>query len=72
MGLAPAGAAHGFRGLGTPALLEVFGEQGCGTKFLQDGSDDVEVHRAGVPWDRLGPPTDMRRIEERGRPPRER
>jgi quercetin dioxygenase-like cupin family protein len=72
MGVAPAGAEHGFRGLGAPALLEVFGEQGCGTVFLQDGSEDVEVHRPGVPWDRPGRPTDMKSVNERARGPSER
>ena len=59
MGIAPAGAVHGFLGLGTPALLEVFGEQHSGTVFLLTGGEEVEVHRPGVPWDRLGPATDM-------------
>lgn len=70
MGVAPAGAAHGFRGLGASALLEVLGEQSCGTMFLQAGAEDVEVHRPGVPWDRPGPPTDMERINERALAPR--
>jgi quercetin dioxygenase-like cupin family protein len=59
MGVAPARAPHGFLGLGAPALLEVFGEQECGTEFLLSGGGGVEVHRPGVPWDRPGPPTDM-------------
>jgi quercetin dioxygenase-like cupin family protein len=59
IGIAPAGAVHGFLGLGSPALLEVFGEQDCGTVFLLTGGEELEVHRPGVPWDRPGPATDM-------------
>jgi quercetin dioxygenase-like cupin family protein len=59
MGIAPAGSPHGFLGLGAPALLEVFGEQGAGTVFLLGDDEEIEVHRPGVPWDRYGPPTDM-------------
>jgi quercetin dioxygenase-like cupin family protein len=69
MGVAPAGAAHGFLGLGSPASLEVFGEQGCGTEFLLGDGEAVEVHRPGVPWDRPGPPTDMAAIGERALAP---
>jgi quercetin dioxygenase-like cupin family protein len=59
MGIVPAGAVHGFLGLGAPAILEVFGEQRAGTVFLLAGGDEVEVHRPGVPWDRPGPTTDL-------------
>jgi quercetin dioxygenase-like cupin family protein len=65
MGIVPAGSPHGFRGLGTPALLEVTGEQGRGTVFLVTGGDEVEVHRPGVPWDRPGPPTEMATLAPR-------
>jgi quercetin dioxygenase-like cupin family protein len=65
MGIAPVGTAHGFLGLGAPALLEVFGEQSCGTVFLLDGGEEIEVHRPGVPWDRPGPATEMSEIESR-------
>jgi quercetin dioxygenase-like cupin family protein len=70
LGIAPAGAVHGFLGLEEPALLEVFGEQACGTEFLLSGGESLEVHRPGVPWDRPGPPTDMSVIEARGFVPR--
>jgi quercetin dioxygenase-like cupin family protein len=65
MGIAPAGSVHGFLGLGAPALLEVFGEQQCGTVFLLAGGEEVEVHRPGVPWDRPGPATDMATLAAR-------
>ncbi len=52
-------------GLGSPALLEVFGEQNCGTVFLLAGGEEVEVHRPGVPWDRPGPATDMSALAPR-------
>jgi quercetin dioxygenase-like cupin family protein len=70
MGVAPAGEAHGFLGLGAPALLEVFGEQECGTEFLLSDGSAVEVHRPGVPWDRPGPPTDMGEITARALAPK--
>jgi quercetin dioxygenase-like cupin family protein len=57
--VAPARAAHGFRGVGVRALLEVFGEQRCGTEFLLRDGSAVEVHRPGVPWDRPGAWSDM-------------
>jgi quercetin dioxygenase-like cupin family protein len=69
MGVAPAGAPHGFLGLGTPALLEVLGEQECGTEFLLRENETVEVHRPGVPWDRPGPPTEMEPIIARALAP---
>ena len=65
MGIAPAGAVHGFLGLGAPALLEVFGEQHSGTVFLLTSGEEVEVHRPGVPWDRAGPATDMSALASR-------
>ena len=65
MGVAPAGSPHGFLGLGAPALLEVFGEQGGGTVFLLANDEEIEVHRPGVPWDRHGPPTDMAALAPR-------
>jgi quercetin dioxygenase-like cupin family protein len=70
MGIAPAGSPHGFLGLGAPALLEVFGEQGAGTVFLLGDDDELEVHRPGVPWDRHGPPTDMAALAPRLLAPR--
>jgi quercetin dioxygenase-like cupin family protein len=60
--VAPTGAAHGFCGLGAPALLEVVGEQRCGTEFLLRGGMAVEVHRPGVPWDRPGPVSELDEI----------
>jgi quercetin dioxygenase-like cupin family protein len=69
MGVAPAGVAHGFLGLGAPALLEVFGEQECGTEFLLKDGGAVEVHRPGVPWDRPGTLTDMGEIGVRALAP---
>jgi quercetin dioxygenase-like cupin family protein len=71
LGIAPAGAVHGFLGLGAPALLEVFGEQQSGTTFLLAGGDEVEVHRPGVPWDRPGPATDMSTLASRLLAPRQ-
>jgi quercetin dioxygenase-like cupin family protein len=65
MGIAPVGTVHGFLGVGSPALLEVFGEQQCGTSFLLDGGEEIEVHRPGVPWDRPGPATDMSTLTPR-------
>jgi quercetin dioxygenase-like cupin family protein len=59
MALVPAGSPHGFRGLEAAALLEVFGEQHCGTVFPLAGGEEIEVHRLEVPWDRPGAPTDM-------------
>jgi hypothetical protein len=47
MGVVPAGVAHGFRGLGVPGLLEVFGEQHAGTVFLLADGNEIEVHRPG-------------------------
>jgi quercetin dioxygenase-like cupin family protein len=70
--IVPAGRAHGFRGLEVPALLEVFGEQRCGTFFPLAGDDEVEVHRPEVPWDRPGPPTDMAALVPRMLAPRQR
>jgi quercetin dioxygenase-like cupin family protein len=70
LGAAPAGAAHGFLGLGAPALLEVYGEQACGTEFLLRDGETVEVHRPGVPWDRPGLPTDMDAVTVRALAPR--
>jgi quercetin dioxygenase-like cupin family protein len=70
MGVAPAGTAHGFLGLGRPALLEVFGEQHAGTVYLLRDGDEVEVHRPGVPWDRPGPPTNMASLVSRALSPR--
>jgi quercetin dioxygenase-like cupin family protein len=70
LGIAPAGTAHGFLGLGAPALLEVFGEQQSGTVFLLAGGEEVEVHRPGVPWDRPGPTTDMSTLAPRLLAPR--
>jgi quercetin dioxygenase-like cupin family protein len=72
MGIAPAGAVHGFLGLGLPALLEVFGEQDSGTVFLLTDGEEVEVHRPGVPWDRPGPATDMSALTPRLVAPRRR
>jgi quercetin dioxygenase-like cupin family protein len=69
MGVVPAGATHGFHGLGAPGLLEVFGEQHAGTVFLLAGGDELEVHRPGVPWDRPGPATDMAALASRLVPP---
>jgi quercetin dioxygenase-like cupin family protein len=71
MGIAPAGSPHGFRGLGAPALLEVFGEQGRGTVFLLADDEEIEVHRPGVPWDRPGPSTDMAALAPRMLAPRQ-
>jgi quercetin dioxygenase-like cupin family protein len=65
MGVVPAGSPHGFVGLATPALLEVFGEQAAGTVFLLADNEEIEVHRPGVPWDRHGPPTDMAALASR-------
>jgi quercetin dioxygenase-like cupin family protein len=65
MGVVPAGAVHGFLGLGEPALLEVIGEQHAGTVFLLAGGGEVEVHRPGVPWDRPGSATDMAALASR-------
>lgn len=65
MGIAPAGAVHGFLGLGSPARLEVFGEQNAGTVFLLADGEEIEVHRPGVPWDRPGPATDMSALAPR-------
>jgi mannose-6-phosphate isomerase-like protein (cupin superfamily) len=65
MGIAPAGSAHGFRGIGVPALLEVTGEQARGTRFLLADGEEIEVHRPGVPWDRPGPRTDMATLASR-------
>jgi quercetin dioxygenase-like cupin family protein len=65
MGIAPAGVVHGFLGLGSPALLEVFGEQNSGTVFILTNGEEVEVHRPGVPWDRAGPATDMSALTPR-------
>jgi quercetin dioxygenase-like cupin family protein len=70
MGVAPAGSAHGFLGLGAPALLEVLGEQGSGTVFLLADDEEIEVHRPGVAWDRPGPPTDMATLAPRLLAPR--
>ena len=70
MGVVPAGASHGFLGLGAPALLEVFGEQRRGTVFLLADGDEVEVHRPGVPWDRPGSSTDMSALASRLLAPR--
>ena len=70
LGIAPAGAVHGFLGLGAPALLEVFGEQQSGTIFLLAGGEEVEVHRPGVPWDRPGHATDMSVLASRLLAPR--
>jgi quercetin dioxygenase-like cupin family protein len=70
MGIAPAGSAHGFRGIGVPALLEVTGEQARGTVFLLTEGEEIEVHRPRVPWDRPGPPTDMAVLASRMLPPR--
>jgi quercetin dioxygenase-like cupin family protein len=69
LGIAPAGAAHGFLGLGAPATLEVFGEQGCGTELLLRDGGTVELHRPGVPWDRPGPATDMAALTPRALAP---
>jgi hypothetical protein len=69
MGVVPAGAVHGFRGLGAPGLLEVFGEQHAGTVFLLADGGEIEVHRPGVPWDRPGPATDMAALASRLIPP---
>jgi quercetin dioxygenase-like cupin family protein len=67
--IVPAGASHGFAATGEPALLEVIGEQGCGTKFAvrrDDGTVDwVEVHRPELPWDHPGEPTDIAALNER-------
>jgi quercetin dioxygenase-like cupin family protein len=70
LGIAPAGAVHGFLGLGAPALLEVFGEQQCGTIFLLADGEEIEVHRPGVPWDRPGSATDMSTLAPRLLAPR--
>ena len=72
MGIAPAGAVHGFLGLGSPAVLEVFGVQHSGTVFLLSDGEEVEVHRPGVPWDRPGPPTDVSALAPRFLAPRRR
>jgi quercetin dioxygenase-like cupin family protein len=65
----PAGASHGFAGTGAPALLEVIGEQACGTAFAVRGGDGtvqwVEVHRPDLPWDHPGDPTDIEALNER-------
>jgi quercetin dioxygenase-like cupin family protein len=65
----PAGQPHGFMGTGEPALLEVIGEQACGTAFAVRGDDGtvewVEVHRPDLPWDRPGEPTDIDALNER-------
>jgi quercetin dioxygenase-like cupin family protein len=65
MAIAPAGSPHGFRGIGSPALLEVTGEQEGGTVFLLADDQEIEVHRPGVPWDRPGTPTDMAALAAR-------
>src|SRR6266508_2062572 len=70
LGAAPAGAVHRFRGLGAPALLEVFGEQGCGTEFALRNGTAIEVHRPDVPWDRPGPATDMAAVTAQALTPR--
>jgi quercetin dioxygenase-like cupin family protein len=70
MGIAPAGAVHGFLGLGSPALLEVYGVQHSGTVFLLSGGEEVEVHRPGVPWDRPGQATDVSALAPRLLAPR--
>lgn len=65
----PAGVSHGFSARGAPALLEVIGEQGCGTAFAarrDDGTVEwVEVHRPELPWDRPGEPTDIEALDRR-------
>jgi len=65
----PAGESHGFAAMGAPALLEVIGEQGCGTSFAVRGVDGavewVEVHRQDLPWDREGEPTDIDALNAR-------
>jgi quercetin dioxygenase-like cupin family protein len=70
----PAGETHGFRGTGAPALLEVIGQQGCGTTFAVRGEDGavewVEVHRPEWAWDRPGEPTDFEALCERAISPR--
>jgi quercetin dioxygenase-like cupin family protein len=68
--IAPAGSAHGFRGTGVAALLEVIGEQARGTVFLLADGEEIEVHRPGVPWDRPGTATDMSALDSRMLPPR--
>jgi len=69
----PAGESHGFAAMGEPALLEVIGEQGCGTSFAvhcDDGALEwIEVHRPELPWDRAGEPTDIDALNERAIPP---
>ena len=70
MAIAPAGSTHGFRGIGSPALLEVTGEQSRGTVFLLADGDEIEVHRPGVPWDRAGPSTDVAALASRLLSPR--
>jgi mannose-6-phosphate isomerase-like protein (cupin superfamily) len=69
----PPGVAHGFAGTGAPALLEVIGEQRCGTAFAMrtDESDVewIEVYRPNVAWDRPGPPTDLAELAPRLIPP---
>ena len=65
----PAGESHGFAATGAPALLEVIGEQGCGTSFAvrdDEGAVEwVEVHRPELPWDRPGEATDIDALNER-------
>ena len=69
----PAGESHGFAGTGAPALLEVVGQQGCGTSFAVRGVDGavdwVEVHRPELPWDRRGEQTDIDALNARAIPP---
>jgi mannose-6-phosphate isomerase-like protein (cupin superfamily) len=69
----PRGVAHGFAGTGAPALMEVIGEQSCGTAFAtrtsESGVEWVEVHRPDVAWDRPGPPTDLAVLAPRLIPP---
>jgi Cupin domain len=68
MGVVPAGAVHGFRGLGAPAPGGLR-RAACRTVFLLADGGEIEVHRPGVPWDRPGPATDMAALASRLIPP---
>jgi quercetin dioxygenase-like cupin family protein len=72
LGIVPAGTAHGFLGLGAPALLEVFGSSSLAPSSSSPAGREVELHRPGVPWDRPGPATDMSTLAPRLLAPRRR
>lgn len=68
----PPGVSHGFTAGQAGAVIEVVAEQNMGSYYSVVSDEgrrlDVEVHRAGVPWDTPAPeggqPTDPAAMEE--------